>query len=58
MASHVNLQGIEICPGEITPYAASGGTTHQAMASLMALLAVFALAADDMQVRRLNVIEV
>jgi hypothetical protein len=54
MASHVNLQGIEICPGEITPYAVSGGTRHQAMASRMVPLSVFALGVDDMQVRRLT----
>jgi hypothetical protein len=52
MAFHVNVQGTEICPGEITPYAVSGGTRHQDMASRMVLLVVFALEADDMQVRR------
>jgi hypothetical protein len=52
MAFHVNLQGIEICSGEIAPYAVSSGNRHQAMASRMVLLVVFALEADDMQVRR------
>ena len=54
MASYVNLKGIEICPGEIAPYAVSGGTRHQAMASRMVLLAVFVLGADDLKVRRLT----
>ena len=52
MAFYVNLQRIEICPGEIAPYAVSSGTRHQAMASRMILLVLFALEADDMQVRR------
>jgi hypothetical protein len=54
MAFHVNLQGIEICSGEIAPYAVSSGNRHQAMASRMVLLAVFALGADDLKVRRLT----
>jgi hypothetical protein len=52
MAFHVNLQGIETCSGEIAPYAVSSGNRHQAMASRMVLLVVFALEANDMQVRR------